>query len=48
MQRVSWGTGAEAESEAGVRSLRSPSGDVMEMVENEDGAEGRGQARAGL
>lgn len=48
MQRVSWGTGAEAESEAGVRSLRSPSGDVMEMVENEDGAEGRGQAWVGL
>lgn len=48
MQVVSWGTGAEAEPEADVRALGSPNGHVKEMMENEDGARGRGQAWVGL
>lgn len=45
MQRLSWGTGAQADSEAGVS--KTPSGDVEEMMESEDGAQGRGQAWVG-
>lgn len=48
MQRVSWGTGMEAEPEAGVRAPRSPGGHVKEMVENGDGARGRGRAWVGF
>lgn len=48
MQGVSWGTSAEAEPEVDVRALGSPNGHVMEMMENEDGARGKGQAWVGL